>query len=63
MAWKIPAHFFPPKCFVDGEIIWLKVLFVHRAFALQSPVSIIFLKITASVGKLRNGSSTLIAEY
>lgn len=54
---------FVAKCFVDGEIIWWKVLFLHHAFALQSLFSIIFLKITASVGKLRNGSSTLIAKH
>lgn len=41
----------------------MNALFLHRAFALQSPVGVIFLKITASAGKLRNGSSAFIAKY
>lgn len=57
-----PPPTFVTKCFVDGEIILWKILFLHHAFAFQSPLRIIFLKITASVSKLRKGSSTLIAE-
>lgn len=57
-----PLPTFVAKCFVVGEIIWWKLLFLRHAFVLQFPVSII-LKITATVSKLRNDSSTLIANY
>lgn len=56
-GWKTLSTFVA-KCYIDGRTIWRKLFFLLSAFALQYPVCVIFLKIVASISKLRNGSST-----